>query len=63
MKPVCMTVAGETGFVYDLDRVRVPWVGRGKGRKPIDRFHVVKALNQAVDEVCKEERVVVKSSV
>ncbi|MEA3291599.1 MAG: ISL3 family transposase [Pseudomonadota bacterium] len=84
-------------LVYDLDRSRVLWVGRGKGRETIDRFfheamskgqklritwascdmsraytgaikhhcpnatlvidrfHVVKALNQAVDEVRKEE--------
>lgn len=83
--------------VYDLDRSRVLWVGRGKGRETIDhffnealsdgqkarilwascdmsrayteaikhhcpnatlvidRFHVVKALNQAVDEVRKDE--------
>ena len=84
-------------LVYDLDRSRVLWVGRGKGRETIDRFfneclskgqkervlwascdmsrayteaikyhcpnttlvidrfHVVKALNQAVDEVRKDE--------
>ena len=84
-------------LVYDLDRSRVLWVGRGKGRETIDRFfneclskgqkarvlwascdmsrayteaikhhcpnttlvidrfHVVKALNQAVDEVRKGE--------
>ena len=84
-------------LVYDLDRSRVLWVGRGKGRETIDRFfneclskgqkarvlwascdmsrayteaikhhcpnttlvidrfHVVKALNQAVDEVRKNE--------
>jgi len=84
-------------LVYDLDRARVLWVGRGKGRETldrffneclgkgqkarirwascdmsrayieairhhcpnatlvIDRFHVVKALNQAVDEVRKEQ--------
>jgi transposase len=84
-------------LVYDLDRARVVWVGRGKGRETIDafferelsaaqrarirwaccdmsqayigaiqthcphatlvldRFHVVKALNGAVDEVRKEE--------
>ena len=84
-------------LVYDLDRARVLWVGRGKGRETIDRFfteclstgqkaritwascdmsptytgavrehcpnetlvidrfHVVKALNEAVDEVRKEQ--------
>ena len=84
-------------LVYDLDRSRVLWVGKGKGRDTIDRFfkeclsegqkariswtscdmsrayteaikyhcpsatlvidrfHVVKALNQAVDEVRKDE--------
>jgi len=84
-------------LVYDLDRARVLWVGRGKGRETIDRFfnealskgqkarirwascdmsrayteaikhhcpnatlvidrfHVVKALNQAVDEVRMEQ--------
>lgn len=84
-------------LVYDLDRSRVLWVGKGKGRETIDRFfneclsegqkkrvqwascdmsrayteaikyhcpnatlvidrfHLVKALNQAVDEVRKEE--------
>ena len=84
-------------LVYDLDRSRVLWVGRGKGRATIDRFfdeclskgqkarilwascdmsrayteaikhhcpnatlvidrfHVVKALNQAVDDVRKDE--------
>jgi transposase len=84
-------------IVYDLDRSKVLWVGRGKGRKTIDkffdnelsdyqksrirwascdmslayteaikhhcpnaslvidRFHVVKALNEAVDEVRKEQ--------
>ncbi len=84
-------------IVYDLDRARVLWVGKGKGRKTIDqffneslskgqkariewascdmsqayigaikhhcpnaslvidRFHLVKALNEAVDEVRKEE--------
>ena len=84
-------------LVYDLDRARVLWVGRGKGRDTIDRFfndwlsrgqkarvawascdmspayigaitdhcrhvtlvidrfHLVKALNQAVDEVRKEQ--------
>lgn len=83
-------------IVYDLDRSRVLWVGKGKGRETIDRFfneclsegqkarirwascdmspayteaikyhcpnvslvidrfHVVKALNEAVDEVRKE---------
>lgn len=83
-------------LVYDLDRARVLWVGRGKGRETIDRFfndclshgqksrirwascdmsrayteaikqhcpnatlvidrfHVVKALNQAVDAVRKD---------
>jgi transposase len=83
--------------VYDLDRSRVVWVGRGKGRETIDqffhqalsdyqkakiqwaccdmsptyigaieehcpnatlvldRFHIVKALNAAVDEVRKEQ--------
>jgi len=83
--------------VYDLDRARVVWVGRGKGRKTIDefftkklsdyqkkqikwascdmsqayigaiehhcpnatlvldRFHIAKALNDAVDEVRKEQ--------
>jgi transposase len=83
--------------VYDLDRARVLWVGKGKGRETIDkffneqlseyqreqitwascdmsraytgailhhcpnvklvidRFHIVKALNEAVDEVRKEE--------
>lgn len=25
-------------LVYDLDRARVLWVGRGKGRETIDRF-------------------------
>jgi len=84
-------------IVYDLDRSRVLWVGKGKGRATIDqffneqlsdyqkkqirwascdmsrayteaikhhcpnaklvidRFHVVKALNEAVDAVRKEE--------
>ena len=84
-------------LVYDLDRSVVVWVGRGKGRKTIDkffnnmlsdyqrqritagscdmsdayigaikthcpnatlvldRFHIVKALNAAVDEVRKEQ--------
>lgn len=84
-------------IVYDLDRSRVLWVGKGKGRETIDkffneqlsqyqrekitwascdmsraytgaiihhcpnvklvidRFHIVKALNEAVDEVRKEE--------
>ena len=83
-------------LVYDLDRARVLWVGRGKGATPsiassttgepgaesagrlgqlrhesrlhrgdhpplphvtlvIDRFHLVKALNQAVDDVRKEQ--------
>ena len=84
-------------LVYDLDRARVLWVGRGKGRETIDRFfteclstgqkaritwascdmsptytgairehcpnatlvidrfHVVKALNEAVDEVRTEQ--------
>ena len=84
-------------LVYDLDRARVLWVGKGKGRESIDRFfneclsewqkarilwascdmsrayteaikhhcpnatlvidrfHLVKALNEAVDEVCKEQ--------
>jgi transposase len=84
-------------IVYDLDRSRVLWVGKGKGRATIDRFfnehlsefqrkritwascdmskayteaikhhcpnvklvidrfHIVKALNEAVDEVRKEE--------
>lgn len=84
-------------IVYDLDRSRVLWVGKGKGRETIDkffneqlsefqrkqitwascdmskayteaikhhcpnvklvidRFHIVKALNAAVDEVRKEE--------
>lgn len=84
-------------IVYDLDRSRVVWVGKGKGRETIDkffneqlsefqrkqitwascdmsraytgailhhcpnvklvidRFHIVKALNEAVDEVRKEE--------
>jgi len=84
-------------IVYDLDRSRVIWVGKGKGRETIDkffneqlsefqrkqitwascdmsraytgailhhcpnvklvidRFHIVKALNEAVDEVRKEE--------
>ena len=84
-------------LVYDLDRSRVLWVGRGKGRATIDRFfdeclskgqkarilwascdmsrayteaikhhcpnatlvidrfHVVTALNQAVDDVRKDE--------
>jgi transposase len=84
-------------IVYDLERSRVVWVGRGKGRETIDRFfqhrlsdyqkakikwaccdmseayigaikahcpqaqlvldrfHVAKALNQAVDEVRKEQ--------
>jgi transposase len=84
-------------LVYDLDRARVLWVGKGKGRESIDRFfneclsegqkarilwascdmsrayteaikhhcpnatlvidrfHVVKALNEAVDEVRKEQ--------
>lgn len=83
--------------VYDLDRSRVVWVGKGKGRKTIDkffneclsdyqkkkikwascdmskayigaiehhcknvklvldRFHIVKALNEAVDQVRKDE--------
>lgn len=83
--------------VYDLERARVLWVGKGKGRKTIDRFfkeelsqyqkkkiewgccdmsetymgairdhcpnaqlvldrfHIVKALNEAVDEVRKEQ--------
>ena len=83
--------------IYDLDRARVLWVGRGKGRETIDRFfteclstgqkaritwascdmsptytgairehcpnatlvidrfHVVKALNEAVDEVRTEQ--------
>lgn len=83
-------------IIYDLDRSRVVWVGRGKGRETIDeffkqalspaqrrgvrwascdmsrayidsikancpnatlvidRFHVVKALNGALDEVRKE---------
>lgn len=83
--------------VYDLDRSRVVWVGRGKGRETIDRFfnealsdyqkgqilwaccdmsaayigaiekhcpnatlvldrfHIVKALNEAVDEVRKQQ--------
>ena len=84
-------------LVYDLDRARVLWVGRGKGRETIDRFfteclstgqqaritwascdmsptytgairehcpnatmaidrvHVVKAPNEAVDAVRKEQ--------
>jgi len=84
-------------IVYDLDRSRVVWVGRGKGRKTIDaffteklsayqkakikwascdmsqaymgaikdhcpdvtlvldRFHIVKALNAAIDELRKEQ--------
>ena len=84
-------------LVYDLDRARVVWVGKGKGRETIDRFfnealsagqksrirwascdmsrayteaikahcpnaklvidrfHIVKALNEAVDEVRKEQ--------
>ncbi len=84
-------------IAYDLDRGRVLWVGKGKGRKTadkffsealsdyqkskieaascdmsqayigaikahcpnavlvLDRFHIVKALNGAVDEVRKEE--------
>ena len=84
-------------LVYDLDRARVLWVGKGKGRESIDRFfneclsewqkarilwascdmsrayteaikhhcpnatlvidrfHLVKALNEAVDEVRKEQ--------
>ena len=84
-------------IVYDLDRSRVIWIGKGKGRETIDRFfqeclsgdqkkriqwascdmsrtyiqaikdhcpnatlvidrfHLVKALNEAVDEVRKEE--------
>jgi transposase len=84
-------------IVYDLDRSRVVWVGKGKGRKTIDsffneqlsqyqkaqiqlascdmsqtyinaiedhcpnvtlvldRFHIVKALNEAVDDVRKEQ--------
>jgi transposase len=84
-------------IVYDLDRSRILWVGKGKGRETIDkffneqlsefqrkqitwascdmskayteaikhhcpnvklvidRFHIVKALNEAVDEVRKEE--------
>lgn len=84
-------------IVYDLDRSRVVWVGKGKGRETIDkffneqlsefqrkqitwascdmsraytgailhhcpnvklvidRFHIVKALNEAVDEVRKAE--------
>lgn len=84
-------------IVYDLDRSRVVWVGKGKARETIDRFfkeclsdgqkkrvqwascdmsrtyiqaikdhcpnatlvidrfHLVKALNEAVDEVRKEE--------
>jgi len=84
-------------IVYDLDRSRVVWVGKGKGRETIDkffnealsdyqknkikfascdmsrayigaiedncpnavlvldRFHIVKALNEAVDEVRKEQ--------
>ncbi|MEA3409997.1 MAG: ISL3 family transposase, partial [Pseudomonadota bacterium] len=84
-------------LVYDLDRSRVLWVGKGKGRETIDRFfneclstgqkaritwascdmsrayteaikhhcpnatlvidrfHVVKALNEALDEVRKEQ--------
>ena len=84
-------------LVYDLDRSRVVWVGKGKGRETIDkffneqlsefqrkqitwascdmsraytgaimhhcpnvklvidRFHIVKALNEAVDAVRKEE--------
>lgn len=83
--------------VYDLERARVVWVGKGKGRETIDRFfndelsqfqkkkiewgccdmsetfmgairdhcpnaklvldrfHIVKALNKAVDEVRKEQ--------
>lgn len=83
--------------VYDLDRAKVVWVGKGKGRSTIesffleelseyqrsniryatcdmsrayvgaikdycpnatlvlDRFHIVKALNEAVDEVRKEQ--------
>ena len=82
--------------VYDLDRSRVVWVGRGKARETVDRFflhlspyqkdrvkwaccdmsetfigaiqqhcpnallvldrfHVVKALNEAIDEVRKEQ--------
>lgn len=84
-------------IIYDLDRSRVVWIGRGKGRETIDRFfnealspeqrkrvrwascdmsrayidsikahcpnatlvidrfHVVKALNGALDEVRKEQ--------
>jgi transposase len=84
-------------IVYDLDRARVVWVGKGKGRETIDkffneslsdyqkskikwascdmsatyigaiedhcpiailvldRFHIAKALNKAVDEVRKEQ--------
>lgn len=84
-------------IVYDLDRCRVLWVGKGKGRETIDtffktklsafqrkqikfascdmsqaylgalkywctnakivldRFHIAKALNTAIDEVRKEE--------
>lgn len=84
-------------LVYDLERARVIWVGRGKGKETlqefmntklteaqrlkvkhascdmseayigviedqlpnaklvIDRFHIVKALNEALDEVRKQE--------